>query len=71
MRDTWVGCKTRRLRKRVFRTRVESICLPASVQHEVFKGNGLACVWHDIPGMLVLGGLMFGFSVARFRRLRG
>jgi hypothetical protein len=28
-------------------------------------------VWHDILGMLVLGGLMFGFSVARFRRLLG
>jgi ABC-type transport system involved in multi-copper enzyme maturation permease subunit len=37
----------------------------------VFKGNGLACVWHDILGMRVLGGLMFGFSVARFRRLLG
>jgi ABC-2 type transport system permease protein len=37
----------------------------------LFKGNGLAYVWHDILGMLVLGGLMFGFSVARFRRLLG
>lgn len=37
----------------------------------LFKGNGLAYVWRDILGMLVLGGLMFGFSVARFRRLLG
>lgn len=37
----------------------------------LFKGNGLAQVWQDILGMLVLGGLMFGFSVARFRRLVG
>nr|ART36522.1 C384 [uncultured bacterium] len=37
----------------------------------LFKGNGLAYVWHDILGMLVLGGLMFGFSVARFRRMLG
>ncbi len=37
----------------------------------LFKGNGLAYVWHDILGMLVLGGLMFGFSVVRFRRMLG
>ncbi|HCO42745.1 MAG TPA: ABC transporter permease [Gammaproteobacteria bacterium] len=37
----------------------------------LFKGNGLAYVWHDILGMLVLGGLMFGFSVLRFRRVLG
>lgn len=37
----------------------------------LFKGNGLAYVWHDILGIVVLGSVMFGFAVARFRRLLG
>ncbi len=32
VRDAWLGCKTRGLRKRVFRTRVEFVGLPTSVQ---------------------------------------
>ncbi len=28
----------------------------------LFKGNGLAYVWHDIVGMTVLGALLFAFS---------
>jgi ABC-2 type transport system permease protein len=35
----------------------------------LFKGNGLAYVWHDLVGMFVIGALMFVFSVIRFRRL--
>ncbi|WP_427551899.1 ABC transporter permease (plasmid) [Methylomonas sp. MS20] len=35
----------------------------------LFKGNGLAYVWHDIFGIVVLGALMFGFAVRRFKRL--
>ncbi len=35
----------------------------------LFKGNGLAYVWHDILGIVVLGSLMFGFAAWRFRRL--
>jgi len=33
----------------------------------LFKGNGVAYVWHDVLGILVLGTLMFGLSVWRFR----
>jgi ABC-2 type transport system permease protein len=35
----------------------------------LFKGNGVEYVWHDIVGILVLGSLMFGAAVWRFRRL--
>lgn len=35
----------------------------------LFKGNGLAYVWHDILGIAGLGALMFGFAVRRFGRL--
>ena len=35
----------------------------------LFKGNGLAYVWHDILGILVLGSGMFGLSMWGFRRL--
>jgi ABC-2 type transport system permease protein len=35
----------------------------------LFKGNGLAYVWHDILGILVLGSGLFAFAVWRFRRL--
>lgn len=35
----------------------------------LFKGNGLAYVWHDIIGILAVGSAMFGFAVWRFRRL--
>ncbi len=35
----------------------------------LFKGNGLAYVWHDILGIVVLGSLMFGFAAWRFRKL--
>ena len=35
----------------------------------LFKGNGLAQVWPDVVGILVLGGAMFGIAVWRFRRL--
>ncbi len=38
MLNAWVGCKTRRLRKRVFRTRVESVGLPASA-HPTWTGT--------------------------------
>lgn len=35
----------------------------------LFKGNGLRYVWHDIVGMVILGTVMFGVAVWRFRRL--
>jgi ABC-2 type transport system permease protein len=35
----------------------------------LFKGNGLAYVWQDILGILVLGSGLFAFAVWRFRRL--
>jgi len=35
----------------------------------LFKGNGLAYVWPDIVGMMVLGSAMFGFAAWRFRKL--
>jgi ABC-2 type transport system permease protein len=35
----------------------------------LFKGNGLAYVWPDIAGILVLGVALFALSVWRFRRL--
>ncbi len=35
----------------------------------LFKGNGLAYVWHDVLGIVVLGGVLFAFAVWRFRRL--
>lgn len=35
----------------------------------LFKGNGLAYVWRDILGILVLGSGLFAFAVWRFRRL--
>lgn len=34
----------------------------------LFKGNGLAYVWPDLLGIAVIGALMFGFAVVRFRR---
>jgi ABC-2 type transport system permease protein len=35
----------------------------------LFKGNGLAYVWHDVAGILVLGVALFLLSVRRFARL--
>jgi len=35
----------------------------------LFKGNGIAYVWHDILGIFILGAAMFGLSVWGFRRL--
>jgi ABC-2 type transport system permease protein len=35
----------------------------------LFKGNGLAYVWHDLLGIVVLGSGLFAFAVWRFRRL--
>ncbi len=35
----------------------------------LFKGNGLADVWTDVVGIVVIGLAMFGWSVARFRQL--
>lgn len=37
----------------------------------LFKGNGLAYVWRDILGIVVLGAVMFSFSLWRYRRLLG
>ncbi len=37
----------------------------------LFKGNGLAYVWHDVLGIGLMGALMFGFSVWRFRKMLG
>jgi ABC-2 type transport system permease protein len=35
----------------------------------LFKGNGLAYVWPDITGILVIGVALFSLSVWRFDRL--
>jgi len=35
----------------------------------LFKGNGLAYVWHDVLGIVILGSGLFVFAVWRFRRL--
>ncbi len=35
----------------------------------LFKGNGLADVWPDIAGIVVLGLALFGISIRRFARL--
>lgn len=35
----------------------------------LFKGNGLAYVWHDVAGTLVLGVVLFTLAVRRFARL--
>jgi ABC-2 type transport system permease protein len=35
----------------------------------LFKGNGLAYVWHDVLGIVVLGSGLFAFAVWRFRSL--
>jgi ABC-2 type transport system permease protein len=35
----------------------------------LFKGNGLADVWPDIAGIVILGLALFGFSIRRFARL--
>lgn len=35
----------------------------------LFKGNGLAYVWQDVAGILVLGVALFVISVRRFARL--
>lgn len=35
----------------------------------LFKGNGLADVWPDIAGILILGSVIFAAAVWRFRRL--
>jgi ABC-2 type transport system permease protein len=35
----------------------------------LFKGNGLAYVWPDIVGILVLGVVLFAISIRRFARL--
>jgi ABC-2 type transport system permease protein len=37
----------------------------------LFKGNGLAYVWPDIVGILLLGLVLFVVSVRRFARLAG
>ncbi len=34
----------------------------------LFKGNGVKYVWHDIVGIILLGAVLFGFSVWRFRK---
>jgi ABC-2 type transport system permease protein len=35
----------------------------------LFKGNGIAYVWPDIVGILVLGVALFAVSIRRFARL--
>jgi ABC-2 type transport system permease protein len=35
----------------------------------LFKGNGIAEIWHDILGIFAVGSVMFGIAVWRFRRL--
>jgi ABC-2 type transport system permease protein len=35
----------------------------------LFKGNGLAYVWGDVVGILVLGVVLFAISIRRFARL--
>ncbi len=34
----------------------------------LFKGNGISYVWHDILGIIILGAILFAFSVYRFRK---
>ncbi|MDW7973583.1 MAG: ABC transporter permease, partial [Thermodesulfovibrio sp.] len=34
----------------------------------LFKGNGIKYVWHDIVGIIILGAVLFSFSVWRFRK---
>lgn len=34
----------------------------------LFKGNGIKYVWHDIVGIILLGAVLFSFSVFRFRK---
>lgn len=34
----------------------------------LFKGNGIKYVWHDIVGIVLLGAILFSFSVYRFRK---
>ncbi|GAB5045993.1 ABC transporter permease [Thermodesulfovibrio sp. TK110] len=34
----------------------------------LFKGNGINYVWHDILRIIVLGSILFSFSVYRFRK---
>lgn len=34
----------------------------------LFKGNGIKYVWHDIVGVMLLGAILFSFSVWRFRK---
>lgn len=35
----------------------------------LFKGNGIENVWHDILGIILIGGILFVFSVYRFRKI--
>lgn len=37
----------------------------------LFKGNGIKYVWHDILGILLIGAVLFSFSVYRFRKSFG
>jgi ABC-2 type transport system permease protein len=57
-------------------TAMRTVGLLSPVRHYVdfgyqvlFKGNGLAYVWHDVVGILVLGVVLFVLSVRRFARL--
>lgn len=34
----------------------------------LFKGNGINYVWHDIVGIILIGAILFTFSVYRFRK---
>ncbi|MEN2985757.1 MAG: ABC transporter permease [Thermodesulfovibrionaceae bacterium] len=34
----------------------------------LFKGNGIKYVWHDIVGIIILGAVLFSFSVWLFRK---
>ncbi|MBQ0718925.1 MAG: ABC transporter permease [Gammaproteobacteria bacterium] len=34
----------------------------------LFKGNGLEYVWHDIAGIVICGGTIFGLSLWRFKK---
>lgn len=37
----------------------------------LFKGNGIKYVWQDILGIVLIGAVLFGFSVYRFRKSFG
>jgi ABC-2 type transport system permease protein len=57
-------------------TFMRTVGLLSPVRHYVdfgyqvlFKGNGLAYVWHDMAGILVLGVVLFLLAVRRFARL--